>query len=262
MNTNESFEVAGGSVPGHARSAAKANQDAFYWAADAEGLVAVVCDGCGSRPHSGVGSQLGARLVVQATARLLHSRLGVCDLLERVRQDVLASLSSLAESMSADASANQDSAASFGRTVADHFLFTIVGVLITPHAATTFSLGDGIVIINGEVNQLGPFPNNEPPYLGYSLLPGATDCSGGDRPPFAIHRSMPVSDVQSLVLGTDGAGELAAVAPLSPFWSDDRFFKNPDMVRRRLAVLNRGPRGGLLADDTTLVVIRRKAAEG
>jgi len=32
-------------------------------------------------------------------------------------------------------------------------------------------------------------------------------------------------------------------------------------VRRRLAVLNRGPRRGL-PDDTTLVVVRRKVGEG
>ena len=120
------------------------------------------------------------------------------------------------------------------------------------------------MVINGERTQLGPFPNNEPPYLGYALLPGGLERGASERLSFEVHRSMAASEVQSLVLGTDGAVELEAIAErsLSQLWSDDRVFKNSDMVRRRLAVLNRGPRNGLLSDDTTLVVVRRKAAEG
>ena len=271
------FEIAGGSVTGHAHVAAgRNNQDAFCWASGADGLVAVVCDGCGSGPRSEVGAQIGARLLVRAAARLIGSSLEAADLLGQVRQDVLATLRLLAREMSVDAfvSSSPTSAASFSRTVADHFLFTIVGVLIAAGVATTFSLGDGLVVINGERTQLGPFPNNEPPYLGYALLPGAPDRGASDHPSFQVHRSMAASEVQSLVLGTDGAFELEAIAgrpiqgrdevvgPLSQFWSDNRFFKNPDMVRRRLTVLNRGPRGGLLSDDTTLVVVRQQAAEG
>jgi serine/threonine protein phosphatase PrpC len=271
MNTKEAsvtpFEIAGGSVTGRAHVAAgRNNQDAFCWASGADGVVAVVCDGCSSGSHSEVGAQLGSRLLVQAATRLLGSNLDVADLLEQVGQDVMASLRVLARAMSMDAS-------SFARTVTDHFLFTIVGVVISARGATSFSLGDGLVVINGEGTQLGPFPNNEPPYLGYSLL-RAQDRGGSEHVTFKIHRSMAASEVQSLILGTDGVVELETVAeraihgreevvgPLSQFWSDDRFFKNPDMVRRRLTVLNRGPRGGLLSDDTTLVVIRRKAAEG
>ncbi len=280
MNTKEEmtpFEIAGGSVTGHAHVAAgRNNQDAFWWASDSDGLVAVVCDGCGSGPRSEVGAQVGSRLLVQAATKLLRSGLEVADLLEQVRQDVLASLRRLAHEMSIDA-------ASFSRTVADHFLFTIVGVLVSSRGATTFSLGDGLVVMNGERTQLGPFPNNEPPYLGYALLSGARERGASEHLSFKIHRSMAASEVQSLALGTDGAIELEAMAerpiqgraevvgPLSQFWSNDRFFNNPDMVRRRLAVINRGlrgshgprgPRGGVLSDDTTLLVVRRKAAEG
>ena len=255
MNTK--FDIAGGSVTGRAHGAAgRNNQDAFAWSDGAEGLVAVVCDGCGSGPRSEVGAQAGARLVVQAARRWLRQGLEGADLLEQVRQDVLAGLRVLAGAMAADepSLASGSCAASFSRTVEDYFLFTVVGVLITPRRATTFSLGDGLVVVNGDRHQLGPFPNNEPPYLGYALLPGLAR----GRHAFEVHRSIAADDVQSLVLATDGALDLE---PLSPFWSDDRLFRNPDMVRRRLAVLNRGPRPGLLADDTTLVVVRRKAAE-
>lgn len=255
-----SFELAGGSVAGKAHLVAgRNNQDAFCWASDPDGLVAVVCDGCGSGSHSEVGAQLGARLLVQAARRRLQAVVDGPELLEQVRQEVLANLRPLVLGMAG---------ASVFRTVADHFLFTIVGVVITARGATTFSLGDGLVTINGDRTELGPFPNNEPPYLGYALLPGAVDR------PFEIHRSMATSDLQSLLLGTDGAIQIDALAdraipgraepvgPLSQFWQDDRVFENADLIRRRLAVINRGPRDGLLSDDTTLVVVRRKAAEG
>jgi hypothetical protein len=61
---------------------------------------------------------------------------------------------------------------------------------------------------------------------------------------------------------------------LSQFWEEDRYFRNPDALRRRLALINseythldreagvliREP--GLLPDDTTLVAIRRRLCGG
>ncbi len=267
------FEIAGGSVAGRAHVVAgRNNQDALCWVSNDDGLVAVVCDGCGSGPHSEVGAQVGARLIVQAAVRLLRTGADEPDL-ERVRQDVLASLRMLAHGMSVEGAPSQGPApaATFTRTVADHFLFTVVGLVITARRATTFSLGDGLVTINGERTQFGPFPDNEPPYLGYALLPDTRARKASEGLSFKVHRSMAPSDVQSIVLGTDGAIDLEVaverqnqgrgepVGPLSQFWTDDRFFKNSDMVRRRLAVLNRGPRAGLLSDDTTLMIVRRKA---
>lgn len=66
------FDVAGGRVPGadHRRTGT-ACQDAFAWTGSAQGLVATVCDGCGSGRSSEVGASLGARLWTHA----LHQRL-------------------------------------------------------------------------------------------------------------------------------------------------------------------------------------------
>ena len=257
------FQIAGGSIPGQAHVAAgRNNQDAFAWEANAAGMAAVVCDGCGTAPHSEVGARLGARLVARSAARLLALDLDPADLLERVRRDVLWRLRLLATGMSADAS-------SFARTVVDHFLFTVVGALATRRWVTTFSLGDGLVVLDGERLRLGPFPGNEPPYLGYALLD-----AGGREHPFELHRPVPVEGARWLLLATDGAVDLEALAdravhgreervgPLGQFWTDDRFFRNADMVRRRLAVVSRGARGGLLPDDTTIVVLRRRGREG
>ena len=85
-----------------------------------------------------------------------------------------------------------------------------------------------------------------------------------------------------MLIGSDGVSDLIQVAEqalpgrsemvgdLADFWQDDRYFRNPDQVRRRLALINREVtmldkqaqhwvrQSGLLPDDTTLIVIRRK----
>ncbi len=273
---NHPFEIAGGSITGHAHVAAgRNNQDAFSWATNDAGLVAVVCDGCGSGAHSEVGAQVGARLITQAAARRLHDAKDISTVLEDVRQEVLAGLRTLGAAMSAEAPSSRESqfARNFARTVSDYFLFTAVGVIVTADHATVFALGDGLVVVNGDRQRLGPYPNNQPPYLGYALLPEGAGPRDLETFTFQVLRSLPLGELRSLLLGTDGTADLDdlsghlvhgredRVGPLSGFWTDDRFFRNADMVRRRFTVLSRGPHRGLLADDTTLVVLRRKGTE-
>ena len=88
----------------------------------------------------------------------------------------------------------------------------------------------------------------------------------------------------SLVIGSDGLvdldearelnlpGRKDSVGSVSQFWENDRFFKNPFILGRRLNLIN-PPRPvvrvrdgvierseGLLMDDTTLVAMRRKCS--
>jgi hypothetical protein len=257
------FEIAGGSVAGQAHAAAgRNNQDAFAWEATPCAVAAVVCDGCGSAPRSEVGAAIGARLLVRSLARLAAMQYGPEELLERARLELLGRLRELALAMSGP------DASRFARTVLDHLLFTIVGAVLTPGWATTFSIGDGLVFWNGDRRQLGPFPGNEPPYLAYALL-----SNGDGERRFEIHRPVPVDEARSLLLATDGAVDLERMADravpgrdepvgsIAQFWTEDRFFQNPDMVRRRLTIVGRGARGGLVPDDTTLVVLRRAREE-
>jgi len=249
MDTKSTFQVAGGSVPGwRHRMAGRNNQDAFAWGACDGGLVAVVSDGCGSGPHSEVGAQIGARLVVRAALRLARAGIGGGDLLERLRGHVLHDLRRLAAAM------RGAGGAPLARVVADYFLFTLVGLLVAGDTAITFSLGDGLIVVDGAATRLGPFADNQPPYLGYGLLPGS------DGPRFQVHHQGPAHRLGSALLATDGVAEaMLDDAPgsglLCPFWTDDRIFRNADMVRRRLTVMDRQQR---LADDSTLVVVRRR----
>src|SRR5579885_3047520 len=97
------FEITSASVLGRDHVApGKNNQDAVFAAVNAEGSYAgVVCDGCGSSPHSEVGAQLGARMIgpellkaapwiMAAVAKGAHRVRLVNETLERIRQNTLA----------------------------------------------------------------------------------------------------------------------------------------------------------------------------
>lgn len=260
-----SFELAAASVQGreHAR-AGRNNQDAFFTRESARGLAAVVADGCGSGSQSELGAQLGARRAVEGALSLLEEGVspGSPLFLARLEADLLGFLAGLARQLG-------------GSAVGEALLFTLVGAVCTPDEVLVFSAGDGLWALNGEVNVLGPFPGNAPPYLSYGLLSPGTALLGA-------RALRPTAEVDSLVLGTDGAGDLRGLAeaclpgaeepvgPLSRLWTEDRYFTHPDALRRRLAMLNRefvradftarrlvrAP--GLLADDTTLVILRRR----
>jgi hypothetical protein len=253
------FEIAGGSVAGRAHVAAgRNNQDAFYWGCGEGRAVAVVCDGCSGGAHSEVGAKLGARLMARALLGLLAEPRSMEEALECARDEVLRELRALAVGMS------PGSGRGYSETIAQHFLFTIVGLALAHGAATLFALGDGLVWLNGEKSELGPFANNEPPYLGYGLLGDARE---PQRTAFRILAQVPQTELESALIATDGVADLDAErartvhGPLSRFWTEDAFFRNPDQVRRRLTVVNRCPEGGALSDDTTLVVVRARRPE-
>ncbi|MFY0527709.1 protein phosphatase 2C domain-containing protein [Archangium gephyra] len=250
------FELAAATVLGreHAR-AGRNNQDAFWARASEHGLAAVVTDGCGSGAQSELGAQLGARRVVEGALSLLGRQVPVESpgFLQQLGADVLCFLQALSGELGE-------------RAIGEALLFTVVGAVVTPEHTLVFSAGDGLWALNGDVHRLGPFPNNAPPYLAYGLLkPGAVSLKANCL--------RPTAEVDSLLLGTDGVSDLAGLAevgPLSQFWREERYFSNPDALRRRLSLLNReSVRAdfparrlervpGLLSDDTTLVVLRRR----
>lgn len=290
------FEIAKGTIIGRDhRVAGKNNQDAFYCFASDELIVAVVCDGCGSSPHSEVGAKIGARVLATEMASSLSGRSDHC---RPIRKDdwefllscvynkpFLGQIETLANGM---AERQMDGDAEFVQVILDYFLFTAVGIVITPKSTVVFSAGDGIFGINfktgGILRTLGPFPGNAPPYPAYGLIGQAVSIDP-KLLGFKLQAVDLTRDIESLIIGTDGAIDLVQAAeknipgrdelvgPLSQFWENDLYFKNPDALRRRLAVINsdvakplweerRVQRfNGLLRDDTTIVAIRRKKNE-
>ncbi len=294
---NRVFQTAAGSVIGHDHvRTGKNNHDAWFVQGGFKGdFVALVADGCGSGLHSEVGAKLGVQMLGEAIISSFYDGTGQCLrmnkmlgkgdfelLLRHVRKDVLKTLNNIMSRMVGRKS--------FTSVANDFFLFTIVGAIILPEVSVFFSLGDGTMIVNGEKISLGPFQDNAPPYLMYGSEFVKTALKETNPDPdalnFTINRILPTEELENFLIGTDGLDYLAAaseenlpgkseqVGPLSQFWEEDRFFANPDMVRRRLSMINTDfvtldrqamcikRKAGLLFDDTTLIVGRRILVKG
>lgn len=269
------FELAAGTIIGRDhRETGKNNHDAMSWLQTGDCIIAIVCDGCSAGAHSEVGAKIIARMLIESVRRLLL--LQSCTLenhdrwWERIRLDILAQLRVLGLQLGPD----------LERVAGEYFLSTTLACLITPDITCVVTIGDGVVAVNGQVQTLGPFPRNEPPYLAYSLFdPSHISVEPADLR-FKIIAAMPTDSVQSLCLGTDGLidfanstsrcfpGKLEHLGSVDQFWQADGYFTNPDKIRRTLTlagrdVIRHSPSGqcehfhGLLPDDTTLIAIRR-----
>ncbi|KND51400.1 MAG: hypothetical protein ABA06_03770 [Parcubacteria bacterium C7867-001] len=266
------FVVAGGSVPGtdHTKPGQPGwinNQDAFAWMKTDNVLVAVVCDGCGSMPHSDVGAQLMAPLIAKHLA-VVSEDLQPKDAFTMLERWVYPFMEHTARAIGVDVQ----------KTINEYFLFTVLGVLITPKHTVIFEAGDGVYAVNGETTVIPPYPDNAPPYLGHRFTGGWPRNQIGIR----IREQRKTEEITSILLGTDGVTDVIRArdkpfpgrkegpvfGPLSQFWEDELFVANSDMIRRGLARANREAvedgliKKGLLSDDTTIVVVRRQSEGG
>jgi len=273
------FQWSAGSIVGtdHLRQFVWSNnQDAHQVGGNEQCLVAVVSDGCGSSAHSELGARIGAqiafRLLLERFRLPLSIREETARELEWVRREILQKLIEVILTLDGGRLTKQ--------TVMDHFLFTLLVLVITPEETFITGIGDGVYAINGEVAKIGPFAGNQPPYLAYDGLIKSTISPELCR--FALHRCLATSELESACIGTDGIGDFEnisdltlpgkteKVGPLSQFWTEDRFFGNPEAIRRRLNLINNTvilPDGdnktlktenGRLTDDTTLIAVRRR----
>lgn len=283
---NEIFEVAAGSMIGRdhlgkARTLlGKNNQDAFSVSAHPDRIVAIVCDGCGSGEHSEVGAQIVCKLVSERINFYFQkygeeefcTKVGL--ILERVRQDILAHILMLANNMGSSLSV----------VVNEYWLCTIVGLVITHNDTLIFSLGDGVYGFNYEFRNMGPFPGNQPPYLAYGLVETSLRLTSPASLQFVENAFIPTNRVDCLMIGTDGVNDLRniqgrtipgtdkVISAFEELFSRDILFSNPDGLRRYLSMLNAevavldrqqcsiSRDFGLLPDDTTLILVRRRQA--
>ncbi len=269
------FEIKGGSIPGvdHTLPGApgwKNNQDAFFVLQNEKITLGIVADGCSEGEHTEVGSKLAVRLLGSLIMRLYPRYEDSLSLsleqntepyfFTRIREDLLSTLRLLTNQMGD----------SMTEIVKSYFSFTVVGILVTPKRTYFFSIGDGLISVNGNHKNLGPFPKNEPPYLGFSLL--------GENIPFVVEQH-DTEKIECALIASDGIDYLMkaegtknpngvwTIENISLFWEDDSFLKNSDAIRRKLAlyntehVTNEGGspwiKKGQLKDDTTLIVVRK-----
>jgi hypothetical protein len=231
MNT---MSIAAASVIGREhRRLDRPCQDAFAIRRGERGVVAVVCDGCGSGAHSELGARLGANLVARILGEQLEAGADLTDVAvwRAACDEVVARLAALVPDLDDDPRI----------AIGAHLLFTVLAVALLPEGAAVLAIGDGVVIVDGDVRVIES-ENNAPAYLGYELL----------GPALALDlRWLP--GAQTVVIASDGA--LPIVADLVDL--PERVFANRDALRRQLWLAGREP--GLLADDTTVVAVRRNS---
>ena len=223
----DGFEWAKGSVIGCAHIRInKNNQDAVLIKSTADYVIGIVADGCGSKTHSEVGAWFGVEILVEAIANHLPQSLTE-ETLDTIGEQVIDRLPKLSNFQ-------------------DYYLFTLLGFVVTSTDTIVFGCGDGLFSINGDLSQLS-FENNAPPYLIY---PGTK---------LEVYQHIPTEELTSIVIATDGLEDWLKAKDLNQFSQLDKYFKNPDQVRRTLAIAQK--KESLLADDTTLITLRRKPLE-
>jgi hypothetical protein len=140
-------------------------------------------------------------------------------------------------------------------------MFTSLAAVITPDTIAVHAIGDGVVAIGDTVSVIGPFPENQPPYLAQALV--------GSRPVGQTWIADP-REVDRVAIATDGAGALPSLGDLTA----DVVFRNPAALTRRLSLLAedqveidwdarrvvRTP--AILEDDTTVAMARWSIVRG
>lgn len=180
----------------------------------------VVCDGCSAGAHSEVGARLASQLLIsQLARRLAAGEAPTAEMWGALRAELVGELGRIAEGMAGDREL----------AVHDHFLFTIVAAAWQRDVVSVWALGDGAYALGDRVCTLGPFDDNQPPYLGYELLGTA----------HAAHVVTADASCGSVIVATDGIVELGVDAFVGAR-ALDRYLAHPDALRRQLVVRARG----------------------
>ncbi len=222
----------------------RCNQDAVAIAETPAGLLLAVADGCSGGRYSEWGARTAASWLHHNASRLLETSAGAEHLIE---SELLAALKTITSSVTG----SDETGSGF---VHDHLLFTLLIAFVGESHTTVVGAGDGCYAVNGLLVELDE--RNCPNYLGYGLLE--------EIPAKRLNllSRIPTSEVQSLLLATDGALELERHQPvetpgLAEFWTADRYLNNPTLMQKRLNQVAARTR---IFDDTSMAMCRRRLA--
>lgn len=283
------FSIAYGSIIGreHLRSNMN-NQDAFDFRVTDDHIVGVVCDGCGSSPHSEVGAKIAVKIV---TDILCEGSEVISKYLEKIEEkeftDALegflghtvldylnAGIRDTAEQLGK--SKTEDGRWTNSQTICDYFLFTTIGFCVTQNGYVVFKMGDGYIRVNDFSSLYTSGDDNAPIYSSYHLI----NVDEENKQPFEIIKYGKNNGLNSIMIATDGISPIVSnpnlmipgagtsVGDVSQFVTKDQFFKNSSSMQRWLNLMNRSitihrdgkpsqVEHGILLDDTTVVVVRR-----
>lgn len=226
-------------------------QDALHLIQKPEFVVAFVADGCGDAihsPFSEVGSRLGVTTVANHIASKLESTskwrwdnvLQSANFWNDVQRYTLEKIDDVARGLGGN----------YKQIVINHFLFTLVGMIVTPDIALFVSLGDGYFFLNGNIHEARPNPiDNMPPYLAFNLVETSLRKMSPEELLLSVKKIVPTKSMESAMISTDGLegilsnpkkrvpGTNMEVGGPEQFWNEKGYFENTFSLGWRLKQL-------------------------
>ena len=284
------FQLSSASIIGRDHHMDSRNShDALNIVQDERIAVGIVCDGCSGQPGEHLDSEVGAKLGALLLSHTIYNyvfrawwgdgwisrNINLKMILEQARVHSIARLKGFA----------LDLGPSLSATAYRNMLFTVVGFVITPATSAFFAVGDGYIVVNGQVIQIGPFPDNKPPYFAYGgLVESELATHTPEATRFKIYCEIPTWRLGSFLIGTDGIQDLVSsenllvpgtqnpVGLFSQFWTDSRYFETRTALQRKLNLVGRNISRvidgnlvhihSLLPDDTSMIIGRRAPRVG
>lgn len=237
------------------------NQDAIVHRTTSNGCsITVLCDGCGSQPHSGTGADIGANIIAQVLERHIAAMpRGRLDW-EWVTQEAKKALYEAA----AIFTPRNATLSTFEQTVVERFLFTAMVLIVDGDLATVAAFGDGIVVVDDDVIVVEPPVLNSPPYLGYLLLTETAYHTDELRQhlAFTVVKSVALSSLEKgIVVGTDGLKDLVGEDLHHPSLVQPKSLQRWLNAQTTERIASGTFVAGRCSDDVSLVIVRTEEAQ-
>lgn len=208
-----------------------------------EYIIGAVSDGNGEALHSEVGANLLTQFVVNEVPLLLAGEVPIDEIPSALYPRAVGYLRSVASSMYFT---NPKELVAF---VKEHLLCTLLGFVISAQQGVIFSAGDGVVVVNEEVNLIDQ--GDEPTYLGYHLVDRRFLQETASSLPQAFDVwALVTADLQRLAIATDGLTREPDL--LDKIWG----FTHPRGLQRTMNVWSKKEKR--FWDDAAMIVLERE----
>jgi len=206
--------------------------------------IGIICDGCSEGKNSEVGAKLTAHFAVNRIFELVNDSFFLTkDIPKALYFSIQIFLMQLLEQYS---SANEERFL----FINDHFLFTIIGFIQGPNNTVVFSIGDGVIIINGDIQVIDQ--NDTPNYLAYHLVDGSYLGKG-------LYMATPHLDVQAVKTNS-----LEKLAIGSDAWNEEPYLlfeeiwnnKHPYALQRKMNAWSNIHKK--FKDDASLIILEKE----
>ena len=206
--------------------------------------VGFVCDGCGEGERSEVGANLASGFLTHRTEILIKSGMKIENISKKLFFDLIFFLQSIMNNYDIGGN-SQDVKVSF---IKNNLLFTVFGYVIGHEETTIFSMGDGIILINDDLDIKDQ--QNRPLYPAYHIVDKRYLAKGYTKLPGSFETILiKTSDLDRLAIGTDAwADELGALFSL---WEQGKYFS----LQREMNVLSK--KFKRFKDDAALITVER-----